>query len=141
MMTASLTHQPLMSLPPCPFVFSCRWVSFTGEDFCGLCCARTSWLRADLPVESMHINPGLSPAPDNMQRPWGRVLGIPFHPLHPFSSSAPLTPSMYFTSDSQPRQNPSTSSIRQLRVVSRLQMSSLDCSGKDITILSPCTVQ
>lgn len=56
-------------------------------------------------------------------------------------SSLLLPWSKFSPFDFQPRQNPSASALRRPRVVTWLQVSSFDCSGKDITILSPCTVQ
>lgn len=56
-------------------------------------------------------------------------------------SSLVLPRSKFSPFDFQPRQNPSASALRRPRVVTWLQVSSFDCSGKDITILSPCTVQ
>lgn len=56
-------------------------------------------------------------------------------------SSLLLPRSKFSPFDFQPRQNPSASALRRPRVVTWLQVSSFDCSGKDITILSPCTVQ
>lgn len=119
---------------------SLRFVLQEGMSFMGksvaFCCPRTSWLRISLHVQCTCVLTPFAPATcRDCEGPRRSSLASLFFLCSFFF------PSKYFTFDFQARQDPSTSSRRKLRVVSRLQMSSFDCSGKDITILSPCTVQ
>lgn len=140
MVATPLTWQSLLSLPQCPFGLSCRKGCPSRERlFVPFCCPWTSWLRASLHVQCMWVDPGLNPFPPAARRDREGTCRSDLASLLFLCSFFP--PSKYFTFDFQARQNPSTSSRRKLRVVTRLQMSSFDCSGKDITILSPCTVQ